>query len=77
MPVDESEILWRCMSVIEAEKSLMRIKLINSVNMKQDAFNSFQRELHKLANPKAFEINRAPAITTNELADRLKGFKNG
>lgn len=69
-----SEVYWQALTRIEAEETLLRIRVEHSPNMKRDAKDRWTRELAKMANP---PDPNAPVLTSKQLAEKLRESMRG
>ena len=67
LPFSEFLNMWNCITMIEAQDTLLQIKIANYPNMGTQDKKKFHREMYK----KAFIEKEVKALSTEELAQKL------
>jgi hypothetical protein len=70
---DEAETYWSAIPMIEAQETLLQIKIASWPTMKERAQTRWHRQLSKIAYPQEEER----VLSGDELAARLKAAMNG
>lgn len=65
----EAADYYQCITLIEAQQTLLALKVQDWPNMKQDNRAKWHRELHK----KAYPSTHKKIVTTAELANLIRG----
>jgi hypothetical protein len=74
MDADRASMYWRGITVIEAQETLLNLRIATFSNAKQGQRDRWHRELHKMAYP---VVHSGAPITTEELSKRIADAING
>ena len=67
---------WEAITVIEAQDTMIQMRIADYPMMKTHQRRDFHRSMVKKAYPKTFDPDRKP-LTTEQLAERLGAMING
>jgi len=71
---EEASGYWLAISTIEAQQTLLKLRLMDWPNMKKQDRQSWHRQLHKVAYP---ETHSGKELSTKDLAARIQAAVNG
>jgi hypothetical protein len=71
-----ADVLWLAITQIEAQQTLLEMRLMDHPNSKQSARESWHREMHRLAYPKSWSVSKDSA-NTEDVAKQLRTMLNG
>lgn len=74
MTMEDAESYWQAITVIEAQELLLQSRVASYPHLKESDREEWHHSMHQKAYPKTHDET---ALTTEELAQRLKGLNGG
>lgn len=71
MSIDDIDIYWQCITVVEAQEILLNLRQLDWPNMNKNQREKFHKQLYKMAYPASFK--EAKQVSNDHLAKILSG----